>query len=206
MEPTQKFPALDQALEKLTHNTRRVAYDRGDLIIREGDKTDTFYLLLSGKVKVFVSDADGKELWLAEYSKGDFIGELALNSATRSASVAATEDGTQCAVLTSNTLLELIKTQPDAALDLIKALIARARVATTIAKSVALDSAASRIRAYLIQIAVESDGHRVIRPKPNFQTIGDKLGCSRDTVSKVIKGLRADGTVIENETGFIICG
>lgn len=204
MTTAHRTPNLDQALERLTHQSRRVSYNRGDLIIREGDKTDTFYLLLAGRVKVFVSDADGKELWLAEYVKGDFIGELALDKAPRTASVAALEDGTQCAVLTSDTLLELIKTQPDAALDLIKALIGRARVATTLAKSVALDLAANRIRAYLVQIAVKVDGQMVIRPKPNFQTMGDKLGCSRDMVSKVIKGLRADGTVIESESGFII--
>ena len=155
-------------------------------------------------MKVFVSDADGKELWHAEYSKGDFIGEPALDNAPPTASVAATEDGTQCAVMTSETLLELIKTQPDAALDLIKTLIAPARVATAIAKTVALERAAARIRAYLVQIAVETDGKRVIRPKPNFQTMGDKLGCSRDMVSKVIKGLREDGTVIESENGFIV--
>ena len=204
MQSAQKSPALGEALEQLTKHARRISYDRGDFIIREGDKTDTLYVLLAGRVKVFVGDADGKELWLAEYSKGDFIGELALDSAPRAASVAALEDGTQCAVLTSETLLELIKSQPDSALDLIKALITRARLATTIAKSVALDSVAVRIRAYLDQIAVETEGHRVIRPKPNFQTIGDKLGCSRDMVSKVIKGLRADGTVIESESGFII--
>lgn len=196
----------DNVLDVFAKQFSRISFARGDYIIREGDHTDTMYVVAAGRVKVFVSDPDGKELWLAEYAKGDFIGELALDGAPRSASASALEDGTQCIVITRKTMLDFITLNPEFALEVIMVLISRTRKATTVAKSVALDAAEIRIIEYLNEYSITIGVERVLRPKPNFQAIGDKLGCSRDMVSKVVKKLKQKGNIAEDEHGFILNG
>ncbi|KAF7545400.1 hypothetical protein G7046_g9577 [Stylonectria norvegica] len=65
-------------------------FTRGELIIREGDPGDAFYLLESGEADAYKGDPSNKVL---HYNKGDYFGELALlNDAPRAASVVASSD------------------------------------------------------------------------------------------------------------------
>lgn len=62
----------------------------GEVIIKEGDPGDSFYLLESGEANAYKGDPSNKVL---SYKKGDFFGELALlNDAPRAASVVAATD------------------------------------------------------------------------------------------------------------------
>ena len=87
-------------------------YRRGAIIIQEGERGDTLYIVRSGRLRAFVSDAAGKELTLGVYGPGEYVGEMSLDGGPRSASVEATED-TVCAVVTRSALLAYIARYPD---------------------------------------------------------------------------------------------
>lgn len=65
------------------------SFPRNAVIVSEGDDTDALYIILSGRVKVFVSDEDGKEVVLGTQGPGEYFGEIALDGGPRSASVMA---------------------------------------------------------------------------------------------------------------------
>jgi len=182
------------ALEKFAQLGKRVVFEKGSTLIREGDLTDTVYFILSGKVKVVVNDADGKELRLASYGAGDFAGELAFDQQPRTASVKALES-THCAVMTRESLRSSLASDADLAIDLIGLLIARTRATTKIARSIALESVEQRAFAFLSEQAIVRNGKRVIAEKINQQAIAHKIGCSRDMVSKVLKTMAANGRI-----------
>jgi len=188
MTPSKPIKQTVSPLEKFARLGKRVAFDKGDMLIREGDLTDTVYLILSGRVKVVVSDADGNELRLATYGAGDFAGELAFGQKSRTASVEALES-THCAVMTRDTLRDSLASDPDLAIDLIELLINRTRATTKLARSLALDSVEERVFAFLNDLAVVQDGQRVVTEKITQQAIAHSVGCSRDMVSKVFKTL-----------------
>lgn len=176
-------------------------YAAGASIIREGDRGDCLFVILSGKVKVYVSDRDGRDMVLDFHGSGDYIGEMALDGKPRSASVAAVEP-TTCSIVTRETLRSAIAANPEIAMSLIATLIERARVATDNVKNLALMDVYGRVARLLLSMAREQpDGRLVVPERMTQQDIADRVGSSRDMVSRIFKDLTAGGyiTVVERQ-------
>jgi len=87
------FSELSQPeLEVLENHMITRTFRKNTVVINEGDEAKSLYIILSGKVKVFLSNADGKEIIINTQGTGDHFGELALlDDAPRSASVMTTD-------------------------------------------------------------------------------------------------------------------
>lgn len=179
---------ISDALRALADSGVRRHYARRTRFISEGDDGTAIYIILSGQVKVFTSDLEGKEFLFGSYGPGTILGEMALDGKSRSASVAALTD-VQCAVVPVDALRRRVSEDPAFALELIRTLIQRSRNTTTYARRLALDSAYQRLVALLNELAVEQDGVRAIPEALSQQAIGERIGSSRDMVSKLFKEL-----------------
>ena len=113
LPPLEAASAHVQALAQRGLERR---YRRGALIIQEGERGNTLYIVRSGRLRAFVADASGKELTLGLYGPGEYVGEMSLDSGPRSASVEATE-ATVCTLIPREQLLGYIAERPDFALD-----------------------------------------------------------------------------------------
>jgi CRP/FNR family cyclic AMP-dependent transcriptional regulator len=168
------------------------------VLITEGDASDTLFIIVSGRVKVYAANAGGREVILNSHGPGEMVGELALDGGPRSASVMTTEP-TSCAVVSGARLRDFIVDHPDFALHLIRQLIARVRGLTGNVKSLALDDVYARVTGLLQRLSVaESDAPdavRVLRGKLTQQDIADHVGASREMVSRVFKELTRGGYV-----------
>ena len=193
---TEKYPPLDidvlpPPLRTLAARGTPRSYRKGTLIIEEGTQGDTLYLLLSGRVKAFSSDARGREVVYGVYGPGDYFGEMSLDGGPRSASVIA-DSACTCAVLTRQTLREHIKTEPEFAFELLARVIQRARMATQSARNMALLDVYGRLVLLLESLAVgRADGLRVVEERLTHAEIAARLGCSREMVSRLMKDLVA---------------
>src|SRR5213596_1895663 len=84
------FP--EDQLRMLTTRVTRRSAARSTTIMAGGDATDSLYIVLSGRLKVLMSDADGKEVILSILAPGEFFGEMGLiDDSPRSASVISIE-------------------------------------------------------------------------------------------------------------------
>jgi len=174
---------------------------RNTVFIQEGETGDSLYVILSGRVKVFVADADGREMVLDFHGPGDYVGEMSLDGRPRSASVMAVEP-TVCSVLTRDALRAAIVSNPDLAMNLICTLIERARIATENVRSLALMDVYGRVARLLLSLAVEQPGGRMVVPERlTQQDIADRVGASRDMVSRIFKDLTTGGyvTVVDRQ-------
>ena len=168
---------------------------RNTVFIQEGEKGESLYVILSGRVKVFVADADGREMVLDFHGPGDYVGEMSLDGRPRSASVMAVEP-TVCSVLTRDALRAAIVATPDLAMNLICTLIERARIATENVRNLALMDVYGRVARLLLSLAAEQpDGRLVVAEKLTQQEIADRVGASRDMVSRIFKDLTIGGYV-----------
>ena len=78
----------EEHFEKLRALLEEEQYEFGDLIVRQGDPADSFYILMSGRARVVKADQNGAEVVLASLKPGDSFGEAALGEGgTRSATV-----------------------------------------------------------------------------------------------------------------------
>src|SRR3954464_5024838 len=113
------------------------SYPRHTVFITEGDSSDSVFVILSGKVKIFISDTEGHEMILDTHGPGEYVGEMALDGKPRSASVMTLEPST-FSVVQREPLLEAIRKTPDFAFEIIARIIDRARLATNSVKDLAL--------------------------------------------------------------------
>ena len=171
------------------------------LIIGEGDTADTLYIILSGRVKVYASNEEGREVIIALRGPGEYVGELALDGGERCASVMTTEP-TTCSVVTGANLRQFIAEHPDFALHLIHRLIDRVREATGNVKSLALQDVYGRVVRLLELLAVPEGAELVVRERLTQQDISERVGSSREMVARVLKHL-TQGQYLVVESGRI---
>ena len=174
------------------------------VIINEGEQGDSLFIVLSGRVKVFASNEAGKEMVIAFHGPGEYLGEMSLDGAPRSASVVTVEP-TTCAVVNRAHFRDFILAHPDFALHLIETLIGRVRRATDNMKSLALTDVYGRLVRLLTSLAVEREGRFVIPEKLTQQDIAERVGASRDMISRLMKDLVGGGYVaVEDRTITIL--
>ena len=178
-------------------------YRKGTLLIEEGDRGDTLFIVLSGSVKAFSSDNRDREIVYGVYGPGEYMGELSLDGGPRSASV-ITLEATTCAVVTRQALREHIRANPDFAFELLERLIRRVRLATHSARSMALLDVYGRVVQLLNQLAVtQLDGSRTIADRLTHREIASRVGCSREMVSRLLKDLKGGG-YLDKRAGHIM--
>jgi CRP/FNR family cyclic AMP-dependent transcriptional regulator len=171
-------------------------FPRNAVVLSEGDEATSMFIILSGSLKVYHTEADGRETVLNTLGPGQHFGELALvDDFPRSASVMTLEPAT-CSVVTRDTLREAIARNPDVAMALISTLIDRARIATDNVKNLALMDVYGRVARLLLSLAKEQpDGKLVVPEKMTQQDIADRVGASRDMISRIFKDLTIGGYV-----------
>jgi len=174
------------------------AYPKNTVFITEGDSSDSVFVILSGRVKVFISDSEGHEMILDTQGPGEYVGEMALDGKPRSASVMTLEQST-FAVVGREPVREAIRQNPDFALEMISRIIDRARIATSSVKDLALLDVYGRVARLLLNMASEQNGKLMIPEKLTQQEIAERVGASRDMVSRIFRDLTQGGYItVEN--------
>lgn len=204
--PSPSAPDADQlvaalespALRELAARGRMQQYRKDVVMLQEGDHGDTLYIVLAGRVKVFATGADDREIVFDIHGPGEYVGEMALDGGPRSASVMTLEP-TTCSVVTRVTLKDHIAKHPEFAFELLAKVIRRARRATESARDLALLDVYGRVRRLFDSIAVERDGTRQIPEKLTHQEIADRVGSSREMISRLLKDLSEGGYISVSE-------
>lgn len=170
-------------------------YPKNTVIINEGDQANAMYLVVTGKVRVYVSDESGKEFILNTMGPGDYFGELALlDDEVRSASVITTEKST-FSIIYKDDFSKVILSHPNIALVLLKNLSNTVRQLTENVKTLALQDVYGRIRKTLMSLAVDRNGETLIEERLTQQDIANRIGSSREMVARILKDLSLGGYI-----------
>lgn len=192
--------ASDADMEAISNLAVTRSFPKNTLVICEGDLSDSLYLILSGKVKVFLSDEEGKEVTLNMQSDGEYFGELAiLDEAPRSASVITMEE-TKLAILSKSAFDKCMEENPAMALTVMRGLARRLRELTENVRSLALMDVYGRVARLLLEMAEESDNKKVIKQRLTQRDIASMVGASREMVSRILRDLSVGGYItVENK-------
>ena len=183
------YVVLTEPLRRLALRGELKRYRKGVTLIHEGERGDTLYILLAGRARAFGSGDNGREITYGTYGAGEYLGEISLDGGPRSASVITLEP-THCVLVTRQTLLEHIAEHPEFVFDLLAQVIRLARAATLSTKQLALSNVYGRLVSLLNELAVpQPDGTRLIAERLTHQEMANRLGCSREMVSRLMKDL-----------------
>ncbi|MFZ4534806.1 Crp/Fnr family transcriptional regulator [Propionivibrio sp.] len=171
------------------------SYPKNAVILNEGDEGDSVYFVLAGKVKIFLSNDQGREVVIGQFGPGDYFGEMLLEPGSRSASV-MTLDASRFAVVRLEEFREFLKTHPDFMLALVGKLIRRSRTLARNVKSLALLDVYGRLAQLLHEMARPHGNTWFIDEPLTQQEIANRIGSSREMISRIFKDLVAGGYLI----------
>jgi CRP/FNR family cyclic AMP-dependent transcriptional regulator len=196
MTPNQERGEVLSAAEIKALSGRAIkrSFPKRTIIINEADAADALYIIVSGRVKVFVADAEGHEVTLRTQGPGDYFGEMMLDEGPRSASV-MTLDASTFLVVPKADLRQFLTDNPAFAVRLIETLIHRVRALTASVKSLALMDVYGRVAGLLLELAHEQGGYLVIEERLTQQDIASRVGASREMVSRILKELSGGGYI-----------
>lgn len=187
------FP--EEPLRTLATVVSRRTATRGSIIMAAGDPTDSLYIILSGRFKVMMSDAEGKEVILCILGPGEFFGEMGLiDDAPRSASVVAIEP-CELLVITRRDFKKCMTENADMAMAVMKGLVRRLREADRKIGSLALLDVYGRVARLLLDMSETVDGQKMVTKRLPKQDIAKMIGASREMVSRVMKDLQTGGYI-----------
>ncbi len=194
---TPLFECLDEEeREALAQVAILKTFPKNTILFSEGDRTDSIYIVHSGKVKVNIIDQNGKEIILSLLGPGEYFGEMAalVEGESRSASV-MTRETTKLFVISRNDFKEVLSSHPDMVFNLLKGSLERLRVANKNIESLALMDVYGRIARLFMQLAKSTADKFVIGEKLTHQDIANMVGSSREMVSRVLKELTVGGYI-----------
>jgi CRP/FNR family cyclic AMP-dependent transcriptional regulator len=196
--PAEKLPAFeglaDAELRALLDLATVRSIAKNTILLAEGDESDAVHLILSGRVKIFLSDAAGKEVVINIQGPGEYFGEMSLEPGGRSASVMTLEPCRIAAVKMTDFRAFLLQ-HPAFQQELVRKLIRRVRALTRHVHDLALVDVYGRVVRTLDDLACEEKGRRVVPQVMSQQSIANLVGASREMVSRILKELRIGGYI-----------
>ena len=180
-------------------------FKRGEIVVEQGEKSNTLFIILTGRVRVVTSDKRGREVILATLNPGDYIGEMSLiDNEPHSATVRA-EVQTDMLALGRAVFARCLPENCSMAFAIMKGLVQRLRQADRKIESLALMDVYGRVARSLLEFAQpDKDGLPVIRERISRQDIAKMVGASREMVSRVMKDLEDRGFIETREDGSML--
>jgi len=178
------------------------SYDGQQVIFREGDDSDTCYIVRSGHARAIRQHSDGRTITLARFGPGDIFGELAMfDDERRSATVEALDDLSTVAI-PGSAMRALLERHPAIAVKLVIALGRRLRAANERLSSQSFQTVQSRVAAVLDQLVEQAraegeGGQRDVLVTATQAELAQLAGSSRESASRFLAVLERAGVITQ---------
>jgi CRP/FNR family transcriptional regulator, cyclic AMP receptor protein len=173
----------------------------GEVVFREGDTSDTCYLVRAGHFRAVREHGDGRTITLATFGPGEIFGELAMFDAERrSATVEALED-TEAAALLGADMRRLLRAHPDIAIKLLSALSRRLRETNERLTRQSFQTVQSRVASVLAELVTvarsEGAGGSDVLITATQADLAQLAGSSRESASRFLAVLERAGVITQ---------
>jgi CRP/FNR family transcriptional regulator len=188
-------------LERVAELTVPRSFDAGQVVFREGDASDTCYIVRSGRARAVRIHRGGRTITLAQFGPGDIFGELALFEDERRSATVETIEPTSAIALLGPDMRRLMATHNDITLKLVVALGRRLRETNERLTRQSFQTVQSRVAAVLAQLIAEAqaDGaadHDVLVTATQAD-LAQLAGSSRESASRFLAVLERAGVITQ---------
>ena len=169
-------------------------FPKNTVVVSQGDDTDSFYVIIQGKVDVFLQNDKGKEIIINTLGVCESFGELApLGGIPRQASIITTEEST-FGIISRQVFMDTLLSKPTVSMRIIDLLITRIQDLTEEVSSLALEDVYNRVVRVLYKHA-EAVGEKLVTEKLTQQDIASRVGATREMVHRILKELKTGGYI-----------
>ncbi|MBM7615223.1 Crp/Fnr family transcriptional regulator [Alkaliphilus hydrothermalis] len=189
----------DKNLEAIRGITINRKMRKGTIIFMEGDQGEAFYFIKSGKVKIFKTTPDGRELIFTVLGEGDVFAEVTLfNDMNYPASAEILEDA-EVGMIRNKDLEDLVSNNSEIALRMIKIFSKKLFSAQQKVKELALGDTYMRTAQMILKLAKEHgreiDGVIEVKLSLSRQELANMIGTARETVSRALSQFKKEGSI-----------
>lgn len=179
-------------------------FERGESIFFEGDEANGFYIICSGKVKVFKMNPLGKEHILHIFGAGEPIGEVAVFHGQPFPASAETIAPSELLFLPRREFVALIEDNSSIAMNMLAVLSVRLRQFASQIESLSLKEVPARLATYLLYTSEEQGGtDEVVLPVSKGQ-LASLLGTIPETLSRIFSKMSDEGLIRVEGRSIII--
>jgi CRP-like cAMP-binding protein len=177
------------------------SFGTGETVFREGDTSDTCYVVSAGRVRAVREHTDGRIITLATFAPGDIFGELAMfEDERRSATVEALEDTEAVAILGPD-MRRLLRAHPDIAVKMLGALGRRLRETNERLTRQSFQTVQSRVASALSQLVASAQAAGApdsdVLITATQTDLAQLAGSSRESASRFMAGLERAGVITQ---------
>jgi CRP/FNR family transcriptional regulator, cyclic AMP receptor protein len=174
-------------------------FESGEVVFREGDDSDTCYVVRAGHARALREHQDGRQITLATFGPGDIFGELAMfDDERRSATVEATDELEALAILGPD-MRALMARHAEIAVKLVISLGRRLRAANERLARQSFQTVQSRVAAVLGQLVdqarAEGAGQHDVLVTTTQADLAKLAGSSRESASRFLAVLERAGVI-----------
>jgi CRP/FNR family transcriptional regulator len=181
--------------DKLAHIVKERSYKRGQAIFAEGDEGIGFYVLISGKVKIFKLSPEGKEQIFHVFGPGEPFGEASVFAGERFPAHAETLEESRAFFFPRAAFVELIKEDPSMALNMLAILSRRLRSFALLVEDLSLKEVPGRLAAYLLYMSDERDRADELKLDIPKNQLASLLGTIPETLSRILTRMVRQGLI-----------
>ena len=187
------FP--EEQLRMLTTVVTRKSAPRSTTIMAGGDPTDSLYIVLSGRLKVMMSDAEGKEVILSILGAGRILRRDGPDRRRAALGQVVAIEPCELLSIAKRDFKKCLAENFEMSMAVMRGLVRRLREADRKIGSLALLDVYGRVARLLLDMSENVDGEKVVTKRLPKQDIAKMIGASREMVSRVMKDLQTGGYI-----------
>lgn len=176
-------------------------FEAGEVVFREGDDSDTCYIVRTGLARAIREHSDGRSITLSNFGPGDIFGELAMFDNERRSATVDTLENTEAVAILGGDMRRLMNEHADIAVKLIGALAQRLRATNERLARQSFQTVQSRVAAVLSQLVQSAredgagEGDVVITSTQ--ADLAQLAGSSRESASRFLAVLERAGIITQ---------
>jgi len=165
------------------------------ILISEGDATTDLYVVIEGKARAVGIDIDGRLIVHNVFGPGGYFGEMSFIDGEPRCATVETLQKTRLLKIPRDRFRKILPANPDITFNLMKGLTEKLRNATRRIEELVFMDAYSRVSNLLLRLAPPGEGPRTVPDLLTQQDIAERIGTSREMVSRVLTSLVSSGYI-----------
>ena len=192
----------EKEFDDITAISQRKEYKKGEIIFHDGDVGNGFYIVKTGKVKIFKLSFGGKEQILHIYGPGKPFGEVPVFTGKNFPATAQAVVASSLIFFPRKDFIARITDNPSLALNMLAVLSMRLREFTVMVENLALKEVPARLASYLGVLTKEQKNLSVVTLPVSKNQLAGLLGTTPETLSRIFNKMSGEG-LIDVDRGII---
>ena len=190
-------------IDALTMITVENSYMKGQSIFSEDEQATGFYVVITGRVKVFKLSSEGREQILHIFGPGEVFGEVPVFAGKKYPASADTLEESRILFFPRDSLIRVIKKNPSIALNMLAVLSMRLRSFTSMIDDLSLKEVPGRLAKHLLYLSEQNQNSHELELNITKGQLASLLGTIPETLSRILTKMSEQG-IIESDNRKII--